>query len=168
MLLTFLGFGFVTSPALSAPAKWDWPISPHSITHGFDRPAQNWLPGHRGVDLAGSIGDQVFAAGSGEIKFAGTLAGKGVVVISHGGVRTTYEPVSASVTVGEHVSVGQEIGTLQPGDSHCATSLTVSCLHWGLIRGDAYLNPLLLLKKQVRLLPTRAGGPVQKPRAIGP
>jgi murein DD-endopeptidase MepM/ murein hydrolase activator NlpD len=87
------------------------------------------------------------------VTFAGSLAGKGVVVIKHGPVRTTYEPVTASVLVGSKVKVGELIGKLAPGQSHCATQATVSCLHWGLIRGDQYLNPLFLVKKQVRLLP---------------
>ena len=91
------------------------------LSVGFDRPPQNWLPGHRGVDLVGRTGDQVYAAGNGVVTFAGSLAGKGVVVIKHGPVRTTYEPVTASVLVGSKVKVGELIGRLAPGQSHCAT-----------------------------------------------
>ncbi|MCF8554988.1 MAG: M23 family metallopeptidase [Candidatus Nanopelagicales bacterium] len=142
------------SPAHAA-RQWDWPIKPARLSLGFDRPPQNWLPGHRGVDLFGRSGEQVLAAGNGVVTFAGLVAGKGVVVINHGMVRTTYEPVSASVTVGSRVRVGDVIGTLSPGESHCATKATVSCLHWGLIRGEKYLNPLSLVQKRVRLLPKR-------------
>jgi hypothetical protein len=98
---------------------------------------------------------QVLAAGNGVVTFAGLVAGKGVVVIKHGKLRTTYEPVTASVTVGSRVRVGDVIGTLSPGESHCSTQTTVSCLHWGLLRGEKYLNPLSLVQKRVRLLPTR-------------
>lgn len=133
--------------------KWDWPMKPARLSSGFDRPVQNWLPGHRGVDLVGRSGDKVLAAGSGVVTFAGSLAGKGVVVISHGKLRTTYEPVTASVVVGSKVKVGERIGTLSPGESHCASTRTVSCLHWGLIQGKTYLNPLMLVKKPVWLLP---------------
>jgi murein DD-endopeptidase MepM/ murein hydrolase activator NlpD len=87
------------------------------------------------------------------VTFAGLVAGKGVVVIKHGTLRTTYEPVTASVTLGTRVRVGDVIGTLSPGESHCATESTVSCLHWGLLRGEKYLNPLSLVQKRVRLLP---------------
>jgi murein DD-endopeptidase MepM/ murein hydrolase activator NlpD len=87
------------------------------------------------------------------ITFAGLVAGKGVVVIKHGSLRTTYEPVSASVSVGSKVRVSQVIGTLVAGESHCSSQTTVSCLHWGLIRGEKYLNPLSLVQKRVRLLP---------------
>jgi murein DD-endopeptidase MepM/ murein hydrolase activator NlpD len=140
------------SPA-GAAKQWDWPLKPAQLSSGFDRPAQNWLPGHRGVDLIGQSGDKVLAAGNGVVTFAGLVAGKGVVVIKHGKLRTTYEPVTASVTVGSRVRVGDVIGTLSPGESHCSTRTTVGCLHWGLLRGEKYLNPLSLVQKRVRLLP---------------
>ena len=143
-----------TSPA-HASKQWDWPIKPAQINLGFDRPAQNWMPGHRGVDLNGKSGDKVLAAGNGVITFAGLVAGKGVVVIKHGNLRTTYEPVTASVAVGSRVRVGDVIGTLTAGESHCAIQAKVSCLHWGLLRGEKYLNPLWLVQKRVRLLPKR-------------
>lgn len=141
------------TPANSA-SQWGWPMKSAQLSVGFDRPPQNWLPGHRGVDLAGKSGDRVYAAGNGVVAFTGQVAGKGVVVIKHGSVRTTYEPVTASVLVGSKVKVGELIGRLAPGQSHCATQSTVSCLHWGLIQGEKYLNPLSLVKKPVRLLPT--------------
>lgn len=145
----------LTQPSPAHGAKqWGWPMNPAQLSSGFDRPAQNWLPGHRGVDLIGQSGDKVLAAGNGVITFAGLVAGKGVVVIKHGKLRTTYEPVTASVTLGSRVRVGDVIGTLSPSESHCATQSTVSCLHWGLLRGEKYLNPLSLVQKRVRLLPT--------------
>jgi murein DD-endopeptidase MepM/ murein hydrolase activator NlpD len=160
--------------------QWDWPMKPARLSSGFDRPPQNWLPGHRGVDLIGQRGDKVLAAGNGVITFAGLIAGKGVVVIKHGKLRTTYEPVTASVTVGSRVRVGDVIGTLSAGESHCSSKTTVSCLHWGLLRGEKYLNPLSLVQKRVRLLPTRetvftrthslkpVGGLAQTQRGVGP
>ena len=160
--------GFLHPSPVGAAKQWDWPLKPASLSAGFDRPAQNWLPGHRGVDLVGQSGDQVLAAGNGVVTFAGLVAGKGVVVIKHGRLRTTYEPVAASVTVGSRVRVGDVIGTLSPGESHCATQTTVRCLHWGLLRGEKYLNPLSLIQKRVRLLPKHGGGPVQTQRGVGP
>jgi murein DD-endopeptidase MepM/ murein hydrolase activator NlpD len=148
-----LNAGLTQASPAHAAAKWDWPLKPARLSSGFDRPPQNWLPGHRGVDLVGLAGDQVLAAGNGVITFAGLVAGKGVVVIKHGSLRTTYEPVSALVVVGSKVRVGEVIGTLVPGESHCSSQTTVSCLHWGLIRGEKYLNPLSLVQKRVKLLP---------------
>ena len=151
-LLIALLLAAVSSP-VQAANSWVWPMDPHQLSVGFDRPAQNWLPGHRGVDLYGTTGTQVYAAGNGIIAFAGQVAGKGVVVVKHGVLRTTYEPVIASVSLGAQVRAGELLGTLQPGNSHCASETTVTCLHWGLIRGNTYLNPLVLVQKPVRLLP---------------
>jgi hypothetical protein len=59
--------------------------------------------------------------------------------------------VHASVEVGAVVAAGERIGTLQDFGSHCWPAV---CLHWGLIEGDAYLDPLTLLGiGPVRLLP---------------
>ncbi|WP_242002085.1 M23 family metallopeptidase [Kribbella steppae] len=118
---------------------------------GFDLPAKPWLPGHRGVDLAGSPGQPVLAATAGTITYAGQLAGRGVVVVSTGPRRTTYEPVVPSSTVGTVVTPGTVLGHLSAAGSHCAPA---TCLHWGLIQGKHYLNPLTLLpNRPVRLLP---------------
>jgi murein DD-endopeptidase MepM/ murein hydrolase activator NlpD len=96
-------------------------------------------------------GQPVRAALAGTITFAGTLAGRGVVVVDHGSTRTTYEPVEAQVRVGATVPTGAVLGTLQTGLSHCFPR---TCLHWGLLRGETYLDPLSLLGvAPVRLLP---------------
>ena len=145
----------ISSNQANAANSWVWTMDPHQLAEGCDRPAHNWLPGHRGVDLVGQIGDQVRAAGTGTVIFAGLVGGKSVVVLKHGSIRTTYEPVVASVILGARVHSGDVLGTLQPGNSHCSSITTVTCLHWGLIRGKTYLNPLLLVQKRVRLLPQR-------------
>ncbi len=112
----------------------------------FDPPAQRWLPGHRGVDLRTSQGAPVRAAGDGRVAFAGTLAGRGVITIDHGDLRTTYEPVDALVAVGERVHAGETIGTVGTGTGHCGSG---RCLHLGLRRGREYLDPMLLLGPRV-------------------
>ncbi|MDX2685216.1 M23 family metallopeptidase [Streptomyces scabiei] len=56
-------------------------------------------------------------------------------------LRTTYEPVRASVRKGAEVSAGALLGTLEPAPSHCPTA----CLHWGLRRAETYLDPLSLM-----------------------
>jgi hypothetical protein len=59
--------------------------------------------------------------------------------------------------VGRRVTSGARIGTVEDGPRHCPET----CLHWGLLRGDVYLDPLTLLgPRPVRLLPL-AGGPVR-------
>jgi murein DD-endopeptidase MepM/ murein hydrolase activator NlpD len=135
------------------PGRWVPPVAgvdPH-VVRGFEPPERRWLPGHRGVDLAASAGSTVRAAGAGVVTHAGAVAGRGVVVVSHGDLRTTYEPVAAAVSTGGRVDAGQAIGTLAAVGSHCAPQ---ACLHWGLLHGDTYRDPLGLLRGHaVRLLP---------------
>jgi murein DD-endopeptidase MepM/ murein hydrolase activator NlpD len=136
-----------------APAREGvWPLVPRpAVASKFDPPASRWGAGHRGVDLAGNAGQGVRTSLAGTVTFASTLAGRGVVVVDHGGVRTTYEPVSASVHVGQQVGRGARIGTLQRSSSHCFPQ---ACLHWGLLQGESYLDPLTLVGAgPIRLLP---------------
>jgi murein DD-endopeptidase MepM/ murein hydrolase activator NlpD len=136
-----------------APRAWTWPLPGRpAITRKFNPPPEPWLPGHRGVDLAAAAGVPVFAAGPGVVAFAGPVAGRDVVSIDHSsGLRTTYEPVSASVRVGQTVLAGETIGILATGHPGCPVE---ACLHWGLRRGSTYLDPLVLLGPvRVRLKP---------------
>jgi murein DD-endopeptidase MepM/ murein hydrolase activator NlpD len=138
------------------PADGTWPLSPEpEVLAEFDPPASRWGAGHRGVDLAGSVGQPVLAAQAGTVRFAGRIAGRGVVVVDHGATRTTYEPVAASVAVGDRVAAGAVLGRLELLGSHC---LPRACLHWGLVRGKTYLDPLTLVGAgPVRLLPLFTG-----------
>lgn len=152
LILLVLFAGSWPSKSVSAP-KWVWPVASPVVIEAFNPPPKPWLAGHRGIDLAARAGDLVRATGSGFVTFAGPLADKGVVVISHGSIRTTYEPVKATVSVGDYVQVAETIGYLQRGVSHCSRNLQVTCLHWGLRQGEKYLNPVWLLKPRVRLKP---------------
>lgn len=136
-----------------AQATYRWPLDGQPrVLRRFDPPPQPWLAGHRGVDLAAGPAAVVRAAGAGEVRFAGRIAGRGVVSIEHaGGLRTTYEPLTPSVRTGQAVSAGAPIGLLSTGHEGCPAP---ACLHWGLRRGEAYLDPLSLLAAgRVRLLP---------------
>ncbi|HET9559849.1 MAG TPA: peptidoglycan DD-metalloendopeptidase family protein [Actinomycetota bacterium] len=136
-----------------------WPLRPTpEVVAGFDPPDAPWGSGHRGVDLLGSPGQAVRAALAGTVSFAGVLAGRGVVVVVHGDNRTTYEPVEATVPVGQGVGRGEVIGHLQAAASHCPPRV---CLHWGWLRGPTYLDPLDLVGTgPIRLLPLWRDVPV--------
>jgi len=124
---------------------WQSPVGPTdrpAVLHGFDPPARRWLSGHRGVDLAATTGHLVRAAGPGEVTHASRIADRGVVVVTHGALRTTYEPVDASVVRGSRVLGGDALGVVGTG-GHCSAR----CVHWGLRRGEEYLDPLLLLNR---------------------
>lgn len=138
-----------------------WPLSPEpAVVERFSPPENPWGRGHRGVDLAGRLGQVVRSALPGQVSYAGRLAGRGIVTITHAdGTRTTYQPVAAAVAVGDRVSRGGRIGTLELAGSHCFPR---ACLHWGWLRGEVYLDPLLLVGAgPVRLLPLWRDVPVE-------
>ncbi len=142
--------------------EWRWPLDGvPAVTRPFAAPVHRYAAGHRGADLPGSPGAAVRAAGAGVVSYAGLLAGRGVVVVVHGPLRTTYEPVRAAVDVAARVSAGDVVGVLEPGHAGCPVP---ACLHWGLRRGDAYLDPVRLVQPgPVRLLPLDGPAPVAAP-----
>ena len=144
-----------------------WPLQPQpQVVRAFDPPDTPFGSGHRGVDLAGSVGQPVLAALPGRVTFASPLAGRGVVVVDHGSTRTTYEPVAAAVSVGQSVVGGERIGSLELQGSHCFPR---ACLHWGWRRGATYLDPLLLVGGgPIRLLPLWRDQPVGAARSATP
>lgn len=132
------------------PVSYGWPSgSAVPILRAFDVGEHNWLPGHRGVDLAMAVDDPVLAAADGTVMYAGKLNDRELVSIEHDdGVRTTYEPISPVVKKGQAVTRGEIIGHV--ADDHCVIS---SCLHWGAKKGsDTYINPLSLLGGPIRLI----------------
>ncbi|MEU3249498.1 M23 family metallopeptidase [Streptomyces sp. NPDC006997] len=150
-------------PALFTPppVATTWPLAPRPpVLRGWDPPPTPYARGHRGVDLRATPGTPVRAVAPGRVRYAGRVAGRGVISVElhdtgHPPLRTTYEPVAPTVRKGDEVTPGQPLGTLSPKGSHCPTS----CLHWGLRRGNEYLNPLSLLPPHLlrrgtsRLLP---------------
>ncbi|PWW23264.1 peptidase M23-like protein [Geodermatophilus normandii] len=143
----------VAEPAVPAAVPWTSPLGdPPEVTRPFAPPPSPYGPGHRGADLAGVPGAVVAAAGDGVVVFAGMVAGRPVVSVDHaGGLRTTYEPVDAVVAAGQAVARGAPLGWLLAGHEGCPAT---ACLHWGLRRGEVYLDPLSLLRPpRVRLLP---------------
>lgn len=150
------------SEPLPVPAiARSWPVGARPVVvRGWDPPATPYARGHRGVDLAAPVGAPVRAVAAGRVLFAGQVAGRGVVSLELTGtgnppLRTTYTPVRPSVSEGDEIAPAQPVGTLAATPSHCAAP----CLHWGLRRDKAYLNPLSLLpawlsaRAPARLLP---------------
>ncbi|MBV9821900.1 MAG: M23 family metallopeptidase [Actinobacteria bacterium] len=137
----------------SAGTDYRAPVDSVRVLTPFSPPPDRYGPGHLGVDLAAPSGQAVLAAGDGVVRFAGQVAGRGVVVVLHpDGISTEYEPLKAGVTAGQQVRAGQRIGTVAASHRGCAPA---SCLHWGARRGENYLDPLSLLRPLgvVRLLP---------------
>lgn len=124
-----------------------WPVGTRPLVlRAWDPPATHYARGHRGVDLSAATGTPVRAVAPARVHFAGRVAGRGVVSLELAGtgtppLRTTYEPVTPTVKKGAEVRAGEVVGTVEPANGHC----TMTCVHWGLLRGDAYLDPLTLL-----------------------
>ena len=154
--LTALLAGSGPPAAAGDRPEGSWPLAPEpDVVRPFEPPPNPYAAGHRGVDLAGRPGQAVLAALPGTVGFAGSIGGKPVVTVLHGGRRTTYEPVVASVERGQVVAAGDVIGRLVVTDSHC---FPATCLHWGLVvgtgDGEQYADPLSLVGSgPMRLLP---------------
>ncbi len=147
---------------------------PH-VVRPFEKPAQRWSAGHRGVDLAVPEHDRrVYAPAPGKVVFNGTVVNRKVLVIAHpDGRRSTFEPMDEALPVGTTVAAGEVIGTVAVtagGNSErpyqrCSTP----CLYWGVRQGGArgdgsgkdaeYINPMSLLgsKEPSILLPVPGG-----------
>ncbi|WP_080794259.1 M23 family metallopeptidase [Corynebacterium pacaense] len=119
------------------------------VLRSFDKPARNWLPGHRGVDLDLQVGRRVLAAGPGTVAFSGDVAGTPTISIDHpDGIRTTYQPVHPLVGTGDRIEEGDVIGVL----GHPTTAFPG--LQWGARRDGDYINPIgLLPAPTIRLKP---------------
>jgi len=145
-------------PAAAPTAGWSWPLTPRpAVLRGFDPPDKPWMSGHRGVDLQAAVnGAPVTAPESGTVSFVGVVVDRPVITIDHGnGLRSSFEPVESGLAAGATVSKGDVLGTVLPG--HCAAT---PCVHWGVRRGEEYINPLSLvadLRPSV-LLPLRVPG----------
>ncbi len=133
-------------------AGWQWPLAaPVAIVNDFVAPATRYSSGHRGIDLAAAAGVEVRAPASGRVVFTGVVVDRPIVSIEHaGGLRSSVEPVASTVAAGTEVSAGQEVGRMASG-GHCGRS----CVHFGVRRGDEYVNPRGLIEEIPRavLLP---------------
>lgn len=145
------------------------------VVHPFEKPAQRWSAGHRGVDLAVPENDRrVYAPAQGKVVFSGTVINRKVLVLAHpDGRRSTFEPMDEALPVGTTVAAGEVIGTVAitaggTGERPYRRCTTV-CLYWGVrqggTRGDGsgktaeYINPMSLLgsKEPSILLPVPGG-----------
>lgn len=118
-----------------------WPVTPPRIVAGYRAPANPFAAGHRGIDLAARVGQQVRAPSEGVVAFVGRVVDRGVVTVDlGGGLVSTLEPVEALVEPGARVQEGDVIATVSTGGHTPA-----GALHFGVRWQGDYVNPLLLL-----------------------
>jgi hypothetical protein len=157
-LRTSTGTG-AESPA--HPTTWLSPVPGLRVVRGFDPPAQNWLSGHRGADVAALVGEEVRAPAAGTVRFAGAVAGKPVLSIEASGWVMSMENVDASVDAGDAVHPGQPVGTVAD-PPHCPDG----CVHVGVRRSgenDRYLDPLAFFGGDDAVLLPSADAPEELP-----
>ena len=118
-----------------------------TLLRPFERPADRFAPGHRGIDLAIVPGTPVQAIGSGRVSFVGDVAGTPTVSIEHVEplLLSTYQPVTGSVEVGDQVTAGDVIGQLASGRGgivgHCSSPcLDPMACHAGRVQAVPYAS----------------------------
>jgi hypothetical protein len=98
-----------------------WPSANHVLS------GNDFWSGHLGIDIAGALGDGVFASDSGVVVFAGwSYGGYGnMVMIDHGnGYQTVYAHLSSvSSSCGQSVSSGSYIGAIGSTGNSTGTHL---------------------------------------------
>lgn len=111
-------------------AHWELPVQ-REVVDRFRPPLTRWGAGNRGWEFDTTEGDPVVAVASGEVFFAGPVAGRGVVTLDHGGGLLSSVTGLAEVLVlrGQTVRAGQLIGRAQRG------------LHLGVRVDGAYVDP---------------------------
>jgi murein DD-endopeptidase MepM/ murein hydrolase activator NlpD len=155
----------LTAAALAAGSpsgNWVTPLASGwtAVVQAFERPHNRFAPGHRGVDFSAPAGSSVRAIGPGRVAFVGDVAGTPTVSVEHprSWLRSTYQPVEASVEVGAVVSPGDRLGAVVEGSKHCVRP----CLHLGLKRPaweardamtDPYVDPRGWIQQQPVLKP---------------
>lgn len=157
-------FVLPTLPA-EARALHHWPATGRpQVLRPFDPPAQRWLRGHRGVDIAAADGAPVLSPADGTVTFSGRVVDRDVItVLDDTGLKHSFEPVADALPAGTRVRRGDRLAVVAAG--HCAAG----CVHWGVRRGTEYVDPLRLLPRpRAVLLPfavTAADvpGPVLRP-----
>ena len=130
-----------SAQSLSRSSTFIWPLK-GTITSAFGsriHPVSGEASYHDGIDIAGSSGKNVYAAGSGEISFLGWSGDYGrLVIINHGdGIETKYAHLSGyDVLVGDYVYAGDVVGYVgQSGN------VTGPHLHFEVLRNGNPVNP---------------------------
>jgi murein DD-endopeptidase MepM/ murein hydrolase activator NlpD len=123
-------------------ASWEWPVV-GPVIRPFDPPSSPYGAGHRGIDIAASVGTVVTAPAAGRVAFAGPVGGHLFLTIDHGGgVESAYSWLSSLlVRRGDVVVGGTPIATT--GWGHPAS--LVPTLHMGVRIDDVYVDPMALL-----------------------
>ncbi len=157
MLRALVPVALATALALPPPEPVTYVApTPAPVSDPFRPPSTPYARGNRGVEYDTDPGDEVRAAASGTVTFAGSVAGRRYVTLQHAdGVRTTYGPLGAvapGLARRSAVARGEVVGT--------AAGRVLWTARLG---AEAYVDPAVLVAAsgsvRVRLVPDRSLGP---------
>jgi murein DD-endopeptidase MepM/ murein hydrolase activator NlpD len=130
----------------SAADVWKPPLTHPRLVREFRQPTADWSSGHRGVDYQVSDSTTVLAPHRGVVSFVGWVVNRPVISIHHeNGMITAFEPVCSTLTKGQSVETGQELGNTCFGTDYVSHCLPAHCLHFSLRSIAGYLSPLMML-----------------------
>ncbi|GAB3599494.1 murein hydrolase activator EnvC family protein [Microbacterium tumbae] len=154
-LLAGSGPAAAAAPAASDGRErgdWLWPVEGRrEVREPFRAPADEYAAGHRGMDIAASVGGEVRAPADGVVAFRGVVVDRPLLTIDHGaGIVATFEPLESSLSPGDVVAAGEVIGAVAVGGHSDA-----GALHVGVRLHGVYIDPRLLFGGAARavLLP---------------
>ncbi len=136
------------------------PVKAFSYTSGFGvryDPFNGGAAMHAGVDMAGSMGESIYAAANGTVGKAGVASGYGnLIELEHGkGIATRYGHLSAIlVHAGDSVKQGQLIGRMGSTGRSTGTHL-----HYEIRIDGRAVNPRPYLEASAFMLAAQAQGP---------
>lgn len=124
------------APASSSSSGFVWPVGGTVVSpYG-----QRWGRLHAGLDIAAPAGTPVVASASGQVVYAGSMSGYGLlVVVQHaGGMATAYAHNSSiSVSVGQSVGQGQTIAAVG-----CTGRCSGDHVHFEVRAGGSPVDPM--------------------------
>ena len=112
----------------------------------YDYTMEDWRA-HSGIDIQATLGDQVLAVSSGEVKSveADTMYGTTVVISHANGLESIYANLAAmpTVNVGDLVSAGDVIGAV--GKTAICESAIQTHLHFAMRENENSVDPEIYL-----------------------
>lgn len=130
-------------PALALPLANQ---EPQDTLNHYIAPMTEYGEGHRGIDLATLVGDEVFSPANGEISFSGKVGYREVISVKFGNSLTaSMEPVCSELVEGTQVLMGDVIGLVCQPDPEYVWHCEMTCLHFGTRSEAGYFSPLALI-----------------------
>jgi murein DD-endopeptidase MepM/ murein hydrolase activator NlpD len=146
------------APDRRVPPLW-MPVA-GAVVRGSDARDGPYGPGHRGIDVAASVGEVVRAPAAGEVVFAGPVAGtRWFSVRVAPEVVVTVGPLRGGVVTAGWVRRGTPVGWVAAGHGPDPAG-GAATLHLSLRVDGAYLDPLAYLvdRPRPRLAPLPSPG----------